>query len=121
MPRSNSKDDLEEIKEVIKTNFKWFDINFSSEYPGWEENPNSEFIQGIKKKYDEVMKEKNLNQSEIVAYHAWLECGALVKKLWEDAQVVSIWPTIKGAHTTEENCDLKSVEIIWEILVDYLN
>ena len=120
MPRSSSKEDLEEIKDEIKTNFSWFNINFSSEYPWWEENPNSDFIQDIKKTYDQVLQENNLDKSQIVAYHAGLECGALVKKLWEPACAVSVWPTIKGAHTTEESCDLISVEIVWKVLEEYL-
>ena len=120
MPRSSSKKDLEVIKNNIKTNFSWFDINFSSEYPGWEENPNSDFVQDIKKSYDQILKENNLDKSEIVAYHAGLECGALVKKLWDGACAVSIWPTIKGAHTTEETCDLVSVEIVTKVLKKYL-
>ena len=120
MPRSSSKEDLEEIKNKIKNNFSWFDIDFSSEYPGWEENPNSEFIKDIKKTYDQVLEKNNLEKAEIVAYHAGLECGALVKKLGETAQAVSVWPTIKGAHTTEESCDLKSVEIVAKVLEEYL-
>ena len=121
MPRSSLKEDLEEIKNQIKNNFSWFDINISSEYPGWEENPDSDFIEGIKNIYNEILKKNNLKQSEIVAYHAWLECGALVEKLGNNVQAISIWPTIKWAHTTEENCDLKSVEIIWNILKNYLS
>ncbi len=121
MPRSSSKEDLEEIKNKIKTNFSWFDINISSEYPGWEENPDSDFIQDMKKIYDEVLHNNKLDKSEIVAYHAWLECWALVEKLWDNVQAISIWPTIKWAHTTEESCDLNSVEIIWNVLKNYLS
>ena len=116
MPRSSDKNDLEKIKNNISENFTDFKIIFWDEYPWWEENPNSDFVKEI----SEIYKKNNNWKAEILAYHAGLECGALVEKLWWNIQAISIWPTIKNAHTTKEMCELKSVEIIAKILIEYL-
>lgn len=114
MARSSSINDIYKVIEDIKENFKDYNIKNDAIYPGWEQDPNSEFIQNIKKIYDKY------TQSNIVAYHAWLEVWALVEKLWKGAEWVSIWPTIKWAHTTEEKCEISSIETIIKILEDYL-
>ena len=97
-------------------NFYESQINFWEQYPGWEENPNSDFV----KKIEKIYKKNNNWKVKIIAYHAWLECWALVEKLWWNIQAISIWPTIKNAHTTSEMCELNSVEIIGKILEEYL-
>jgi len=117
MPRSSCISDLEKIKNNISNNFADFKIIFWEQYPGWEENPNSPFIKEI----TEIYKKNNNWKAEILAYHAGLECGALVEKLWWDIHAISIGPTIKNAHTTKEKCELNSVEIIAKILKDYLS
>jgi dipeptidase D len=115
-PRSSEIDDLEKIKSKIIYNFENFNIKIWEQYPWWEENPESEFIKEIL----EIYKKENNWKAKIVAYHAWLECWALVKKLWWTIKAISLWPTIKNAHTTSEMCELNSVEIIWKILTKYL-
>ena len=72
-------------------------------------------FQEIKKTYDKF------TSSHIVAYHVWLEVGALVQKLGETAEWVSIWPTIEGAHTTEEKCFIPSIEIVAKVVEEYLD
>jgi dipeptidase D len=47
--------------------------------------------------------------------HAGLECG-LFKKAYPDLDMVSIGPTIKGAHSPEERVFIPSVERFWQLL-----
>jgi dipeptidase D len=44
-----------------------------------------------------------------------LECG-LFKKAYPDLDMVSIGPTIKGAHSPEERVSIPSVERFWQLL-----
>ena len=114
MARSSSTDDVYQIIEKISNNFKDYKVENKWIYPGWEQDPDSEFVQDIKKAYDKF------TDSHIVAYHAGLEVWALVEKLGEGAEWVSIWPTIKGAHTTGERCFLPSVEVVANVVKEYL-
>jgi len=115
MARSSDINDIYKIIEQVENNFKDYKVENDGIYPWWEQDPNSDFVQNIKKIYDKY------TNSKIVAYHAGLEVWALVEKLWEGAEWVSIWPTIKWAHTTKERCEISSIEIVANIVKDILS
>lgn len=45
-----------------------------SQYPGWQQNPHDKLVQITQQCYEEVLQK----EVKIVAYHAGLECGAIV-------------------------------------------
>jgi len=107
-PRSSVMSELEWTIQLITSTHEaqWATVNVRSQYPGWQEDPSNELVQHVAEKYGEVL----WYTPEIVAYHAWLECGALVEKLGEWAQAVSFGPTIKNPHSPVESCHMPSVE-----------
>lgn len=110
--RSSSTKDLEEMLERFKLNFWGLNVKELSIYPGWEWQEDDYLSKIVKESYDEVID----TESKFVALHAWLECWAIVEKLWSKIQAVSIWPNIRGAHSVEEKCEIKSVEVICNII-----
>ncbi len=118
LPRSSVETELEKIIFDIQKNYKRYNIdtNVINRYPWWQESPDSDLVKLITPIMKKVIKKK----PKILAYHAGLECGALVDKLWEWVHAVSIWPTIKDAHSVEEKCKISSVEKYWNILQEIL-
>ena len=55
------------------------------------------------------------SKANIMVIHAGLECG-LFKKAYPNLDMVSIGPTIKGAHSPEERVSIPSVERFWQLL-----
>ena len=51
--------------------------------------------------------------------HAGLECG-LFKKRYPELDMISIGPTIKGAHSPDERVLIPSVERFWQLLTSTL-
>ena len=46
----------------------------------------------------------------IKAIHAGLECGLIYEK-FKGIEMISIGPTIRGAHTPEEKIEIKTVRM----------
>ncbi len=107
-PRSSVMTELDGAinKVTLLHKNNWASVKVRSRYPGRQENPKNPLVLDLVKHYWEVLGYK----PSIVAYHAWLECWAIVEKLWDWAQAVSFWPTIKDPHSTSERCLLSSVE-----------
>lgn len=55
------------------------------------------------------------HQANIMVIHAGLECG-LFKKAYPDLDMVSVGPTIKGAHSPDERVSVSSTERFWQLL-----
>jgi len=90
-------------------------VKHSEGYPGWNPNPTSEIVKVSARVYEEIFGEV----PKIKAIHAGLECGLLLEKYnWLD--MVSIGPTIKGAHSPDERVNIKSVENFWKYLLAIL-
>jgi dipeptidase D len=47
--------------------------------------------------------------------HAGLECG-VIGSTYPGMDMLSLGPTIRGAHTPEERLDIRSVERVWRFL-----
>lgn len=91
------------------------EVKHSEGYPGWNPNPDSEIVKVSARIYQEMFGEA----PKIKAIHAGLECGLLLEKYnWLD--MVSIGPTIKGAHSPDERVHIKSVENFWKYLLAIL-
>nr|WP_321271696.1 aminoacyl-histidine dipeptidase [uncultured Tolumonas sp.] len=84
---------------------------FSGDYSGWAPEPNSPIMQITQQQHQRLFG----NKANIMVIHAGLECG-LFKKAYPDLDMVSIGPTIKGAHSPEERVSIPSVEHFWQLL-----
>jgi len=107
------------IFEKIEALFKLadLDINIShiGDYPGWDPDFNAKLLKIAKKTYKELFNKDVIIQ----AIHAGLECGIL-KKRFPDFDMISIGPTVEGAHSPEERLCIPSVEKIWKFLIRFL-
>ncbi|MFC0308121.1 aminoacyl-histidine dipeptidase [Gallibacterium trehalosifermentans] len=91
------------------------DVKFSGRYPGWEPQAESAIVKQTKALYDQILGK----ESVIKVIHAGLECG-LINKVYPHMQMVSIGPTILGAHSPDERCHIPAVAIYWQLLTQLL-
>lgn len=88
-----------------------FETIMDGDYPGWNPNPDSNILDLINRKYEDLYKEK----PKVVACHAGLECGILGQH-YPFMDMVSLGPTIKGAHSPDERVQISSVQKFWNFL-----
>jgi len=82
------------------------------EYPEWRYNPTSRVRDILAAYYKELFGE----ELKMDAIHAGLECAIFDKKFEEKMDMVSIGPTIIGAHTTQEHLSIPSTQRTWAFL-----
>jgi dipeptidase D len=85
----------------------------SDGYPGWKPDLRSEILRLTTESYEKLFGKKPL----VRAIHAGLECGLIYEK-FPGIDMISIGPTIRGAHTPEEKIKIDTVEMFWNLLVD---
>ena len=88
-----------------------FKLHFSGDYQGWTPNPNSALLRITENKY----KAQNTDEPIVAACHAGLECGILSHHM-PQVDMVSIGPTIRGAHSPDEKAEITSVQKFWDLL-----
>ncbi|QAV23936.1 beta-Ala-His dipeptidase [Proteus hauseri] len=91
------------------------DIESKGGYPGWKPDADSPVMHLVRDTYQQLF-DKVPN---IMVIHAGLECG-LFKKPYPDMDMVSIGPTIRGAHSPDERVHIKSVGQYWQLLTAIL-
>ncbi len=114
--RSNVLDGLKQIEFETLEFFKAFDYKARSFnfYPPWEGKANA--------LSDKVLKalKKVSPKARVSAIHAGLECGIIEKK--QELLCASIGPNIHNPHSTDEHCEIASVEkisrVVFEVLKD---
>jgi dipeptidase D len=115
--RSSIDSKLDDIVNTVQHAFALAEaqVESSSGYPGWEPNLDSEILKVTEESY------KNLfnKEPEVKAIHAGLECGLIGKK-YPGIDMISIGPTIKGAHTPTERINIQTTEEYWDLLLDVL-
>ncbi len=116
--RSSLESKKEDISSQVATIFKLSgaEVQHSDGYPGWEPNPNSEIVKIASDTYNELFGIK----PEIRAIHAGLECGLFLEK-YPSLDMVSIGPTIKGAHSPDERIEIETVNRFWKHLLTILD
>ena len=64
---------------------------------------------------------KNIFNQEpkVLAIHAGLECGLFLTK-YTNLDMISIGPTVTGAHSPDERIEINSVSKFWDLLIDVL-
>jgi dipeptidase D len=93
-----------------------FDSTGSGGYPGWKPDLNSEILGLTVNSYRRLFGKAPL----VRAIHAGLECGIIYEK-FNGIDMISFGPTIRGAHTTEERIEIKTVGMFWDLLTDIIN
>ncbi len=87
----------------------------SDGYPGWKPNKQSEILGVSTKVYSGLF----AKEPEVKAIHAGLECGLFLQK-YPDLDMISIGPTVKGAHTPDERIEISTVQMFWDFLLGIL-
>ncbi len=84
-------------------------------YPGWTPNTDSEILRISETAYTKLFDTK----PAVKAIHAGLECGLFLTK-YPDLDMISIGPTVRGAHSPDERIEIDSVRKFWDLLVEIL-
>lgn len=115
--RSSVESEKEDIADRVAALFRLAggEVNQGDGYPGWKPNVNSPILGVLKNTYKELYGE----MPEVKAIHAGLECGIINEK-YPDMDMISFGPTITGAHSPDEQVNIKTVEQFWELLLKSL-
>ncbi len=115
--RSSKDSAKDDIATMVKAAFllAGAEVSHSDGYPGWTPNLNSEILNITV----ETFKQLFGKDPKVRAIHAGLECGLFLEK-YPYLDMISIGPTIKGAHTPEEKLHIPSVQEFWQLLLDVL-
>ncbi|MCK9368546.1 beta-Ala-His dipeptidase [Candidatus Dojkabacteria bacterium] len=100
---------LESISNLASTKFSKGNSSFA-----WKPDTSSKLLKKVKEKYMKLYKKEPI----VKAIHAGLECGTIGEK-YSGMEMLSIGPTILGAHTPDEKLYIPSLEIIinWVIAI----
>lgn len=117
-PRSSIETELRDVMSEVSETFRslGFTVVVRDPYPGWQQDPKSPFVQKMRA----VMMETLGVEPRISAVHAGLECGAIVSKLGEGAEAISVGPTVVSPHTVNERCEVATVVRMERVLETYL-
>ena len=91
------------------------EVVHSDGYPGWKPSLKSEILAITRKSYLKLFGK----EPAVRAIHAGLECGLIYEK-FRGIDMISFGPSIKGAHTTEEKIEIKTVQMFWDLLTEVL-
>ena len=91
------------------------EVTHSDGYPGWTPNPDSPLLKTAVESYIRCFG----NEPVVRSIHAGLECGLFLEK-YPGLDMISIGPTIKGAHSPSERILIPTVQKFWDHLVDIL-
>lgn len=108
------KDDAGNIVNAVFTLAK-AEVVHSAGYPGWKPNPDSKVLAVANKAYESLYGK----EPEIMAIHAGLECGLFLEK-YPHLDMISCGPTIRNAHSPEEQIEIPSVAKWWPFLLEVL-
>ena len=83
--------------------------------PAWQEDQQSAFLQLTSDTFQDVLGWR----PRMVAMHFVLEAGFFVEH-YPSIQIASIGPRIVEPHSTSERVELKTIEDIWQVLIELL-
>ena len=117
--RSSSQEELAKLKNSYEaiSELAGFQSSFGASSMPWEPEQ-SEFATSVLNSL-----QKYRPDAKITAIHAGLECGCLSAKMKQKGKKLvacSIGPNISGAHTINERCEIKSAQIIAQVVRDVL-
>lgn len=110
--RSSVQEELEDLRNSLHILGKTHGAQVvpGTTYPGWKSSPQTPFLSFIKDIYETVNRPVSFK-----GVHAGLECGIL-SGLDPQLQLASIGPEIENAHTPRERVNIKSVELMWNVI-----
>ena len=113
LQRSNVMSRLDEIDSHIEAvaRLAGAEINFTDGYPAWQPDMDSPLLARSVKVYESLFKQKPV----VEMIHAGLECGIIGDRCG-GLDMISLGPTIKGAHSPDEKLFIPSVERVWKLL-----
>ena len=83
--------------------------------PAWQEVQQSPFLQLVSNTFQDVLGWR----PRMVAMHFVLEAGFFVQH-YPGIQIASIGPRIVEPHSTSERVELRTIDDIWEVLLELL-
>jgi dipeptidase D len=83
--------------------------------PAWQEDPKSPFLQLVSNTFQDVLGWR----PRMVAMHFVLEAGFFVQH-YPGIQIASIGPRIVEPHSASERVELKTIDDIWQVLLELL-
>lgn len=83
--------------------------------PAWQENQHSDFLRLTSDTFNDVLGWR----PRMVAMHFVLEAGFFVQH-YPDIEIASIGPRIVEPHSTNERVELKTIDDIWQVLLELL-
>ena len=90
-------------------------ISGTEPYPGWKPDMESPVLRLAVDTYRDLYG----REPKVEAIHAGLECGIIGEKV-PGMDMVSLGPTIKGAHSPDERVEVASVAKYWDYLLAIL-
>ena len=87
-------------------------VEVTGSYPGWQPTPDSAIVRLMSDLYEELFQDR----PHVAACHAGLECG-IIGKHYDDMEMISFGPTIRGAHSPDERASVSSVQKFWRYLL----
>lgn len=113
LPRSSREDMKDYVTTMISSCFSMagMKIETGGSYGGWDPNPDSPMLAKLMKLY----KEQNGEDGIVQIDHAGLECSIILGK-YPHLDVVSLGPTMRSPHTTNERAQISTVAPFWELL-----
>jgi len=91
-------------------------IEFESDYPEWQYDPNSKIKTICEKVYNKLYGK----MPEIEAIHAGLECGLFSEKFGGNIDQISFGPNMYDVHTSSEHLSISSTDRMWNYLLAVL-
>ncbi len=115
--RSSLESGKKDISSMVESVFLLGKANVdqANEYPGWTPKPSSNILKIAKQTYSKIFKQ----HAKVRAIHAGLECGLFLNK-YPNLDMISIGPTIKGAHSPDERLKIDTVKKFWDFLLEIL-
>ena len=83
--------------------------------PAWQENQQSDFLRLVSNTFQDVLGWR----PRMVAMHFVLEAGFFVQH-YPSIQIASIGPRIVEPHSTSERVELKTIDDIWQVVIELL-
>ncbi len=91
------------------------EVTGADPYPGWKPDMDSRILGLAVETYRDLYG----REPKVEAIHAGLECGIIGEKV-PGMDMVSLGPTIKGAHSPQERVEIAAVAKYWEYLLALL-
>lgn len=117
LTRSSVDSERHELGRVIRVILEGAGaaVEFASDYPGWQPNPDSRIVALMRRLYQEEF----ASEPHVAACHAGLECG-IIGAHYPGMEMISFGPNIRGAHSPDEQVQVSSVQKFWQFLLKTL-